>query len=136
MYIWMIFIKNFTPSNFQIFKIISESLLLSTPLSQNRVWKDGMINLNSGSTGTNSDSEIWLKSSKNSGVVICSGSGSKSRGWNSSPHSFSHNWMWLSNIGDLSSKMTGMRIKTDSKMLLKSGSKTGVNIDSEIWTGS
>ena len=35
-YIWMIFIKNFTPSNFQIFKLISESLL-STPLSQNRV---------------------------------------------------------------------------------------------------
>ena len=36
MYIWMIFIKNFTPSNFQIFKIISESLFL-TPLSQNGV---------------------------------------------------------------------------------------------------
>ena len=42
MYIWMIFIKNFTPSNFQNFKIISESIL-STPLSQNGVWKDGLI---------------------------------------------------------------------------------------------
>ena len=53
--------------------------------------------------------------------------------------------MWLSNIGDSSSRMIGMgiksrmigmRIKTDSKMLLKSGSKTGVNIDLGIWTGS
>ena len=33
---WVIFIWNFTPSNFQILKIISESLL-STPLSQNGV---------------------------------------------------------------------------------------------------
>ena len=34
MYICMIFIKIFTLSNFQIFKIISDSIL-STPLSQN-----------------------------------------------------------------------------------------------------
>ena len=35
-YAFMIFIKNFTPSNFQIFKITSESIL-STPLFQNGV---------------------------------------------------------------------------------------------------
>ena len=109
----MIFIKSFTPSNFQIFKIISESLL-STPLSQNRVWKDGMIDLDSGSTGTTTDSWIWLKSSKGSGVEIGSGIGSKSRSWNSSPHSFPHNGMWLSKNGDSSSRMTGMSFKTDS----------------------
>ena len=57
---------------------------------------------------------------------------SKSRTWNSSPHSFPHNGLWLSEIGDSSSRMTGMGIKTDSKILLKSGSKTRVNIDSEI----
>jgi len=34
MFIWMIFIKNFTLSNFQNFKIISESLF-SSLLSQN-----------------------------------------------------------------------------------------------------
>ena len=72
-YAFMIFIKTFTPSNFQILKIISESNL-STTLSQN-----GMIDLDSGSTGTNIDSEKWLKSSKGSGVEISSGSGSKSR---------------------------------------------------------
>ena len=44
MYICMIFIKSFTPSNFQTFKIISESNL-SKPLSQNG------IDLDSGSTG-------------------------------------------------------------------------------------
>ena len=33
-------------------------------------------------------------------------------------------------------RITGMGIKTDSKMLLKSGSKKGVNIASENWTGS
>ena len=49
-YAFMIFITNFTPSNFQIFKIISESNL-SKSLSQN-----GMIDLDSGSTGTNTDS--------------------------------------------------------------------------------
>ena len=92
------------------------------------MWNDGMIDLDSGSTWTNTDSENWLKSSKSSRVKICSVSGSKSRSWNSSPYSFSHNVMWLSKIGDSSSKMTGMRIKTDPK----SGSKTGVNIDSEI----
>ena len=69
----MIFIKSFTPSNFQNFKIISESNL-SRPLSQN-----GMIDLDSGSTGTNTDSGKRLKSSKGSGVEIGSGSGSKSR---------------------------------------------------------
>ena len=42
MYVFMIFIKNFTPSIFQIFKIISESKF-SKPLSQN-----GMIDLDSG----------------------------------------------------------------------------------------
>ena len=73
MYICMIFIKNLTLSNFQIFKIISESNL-SRPLSQN-----GMIDLNSGSTGTNTDSEKRLKSSNGSGVEIGLGSGSKSR---------------------------------------------------------
>ena len=46
----MDFIKNFTPSNFQIFKIILESNL-SRPLCQN-----GMIDLDLGSTGTNTDS--------------------------------------------------------------------------------
>ena len=44
--------------------------------------------------------------------------------------------MWLSKIGDSSSGMTGMGIKTDSKMLFKLGNITGVNIDSGIWTGS
>ena len=125
MYIFMIFIKSFTLSNFQIFKIISESNL-SRPLSQN-----GMIDLDSGNTGTNTDSGKRLKSSKYSGVKIGSGSGSKSRSWNSSPHSFSHDGMWLSKIGDSSSRMTGMGIKTDSKMLLKLGNKTGVNIGLE-----
>ena len=43
--------------------------------------------------------------------------------------------MWL-NIGDSSSGMIGGGIKTDSKILLKFGNKTGVNIDSESWTGS
>ena len=76
MYIWMIFIKNFAPSHFQ--KIISESLF-STPMSQNELWKDRMIDLDSESTGTNTDSEIWLKLSKGSGIKIGSGIGSKSR---------------------------------------------------------
>ena len=87
MYIWMIFIKKFTPSNFHIFKIILKSIL-SIPLSQNGVWKDGMIDLGSGSAGTNTDLGNWLKSSKGFGVEICSGSGSKSRSWNYSSHSF------------------------------------------------
>ena len=69
----MIFIKNLTLSHFQIFKIISESNL-SRPLSQN-----GMIDFDSGSTGTNTDSGKRLKSSKGLGVEIGSGSGSKSR---------------------------------------------------------
>ena len=99
------------------------------------MWKDRMIDLDSGSTGTNTDSGRWLKSSKGSGVEIGSGSGSKSRSWNSSPYLFPHNGMWL-NIGDSSSRMIGMGTKTDSKMLLKLGNKTGVNIDSGIWTGS
>ena len=81
--------------------------ILSTALSQNGVWKDRMIDLNLESTGTNTDSEKWLKSSKGSGVEISSGSGSKSRSWNSSPHSFPNNGMWL-NIGDSSSRMTGI----------------------------
>ena len=59
----MILIKNFTPSNFQMSQIISESIL-SAPLSQNGVWKDGMINLDLGSRETNTDSEKWLNSSK------------------------------------------------------------------------
>ena len=74
-----------------------------------------MIDLDLESTGMNIDSENWLKSSKGSGVKICLGSGSKSRSWNSSPYSFSHNGMWISKIGDSSSRMTGMRIKTDLK---------------------
>ena len=110
--------------------IISESLF-STPLSQNGVWKDGMIDLGSGSTWTNIDSGIWLKSSKGSGVKIGSEIGSKSKSWSSSPHSFPHNGMWL-NIGDSSSRMISVRIRTDSKILLKSGNKIGVNIDSRI----
>ena len=52
---------------------------MSTALSQNGVWKDRMIDLDLGSTGTNTDLEKWLKSSKGSGVEIGSGSGSKSR---------------------------------------------------------
>ena len=76
MYVWMIFVKNSIPSNFQISQIISESILL-TPLSQNRVWKDGMIELDLESTRTNTNSEKWLRSSKDSGVKIGSGSGSK-----------------------------------------------------------
>ena len=90
-----------------------------------------MIDLDLESTGTNTDSEKWLRSSKDSGVKISSESGSKSRGWNSSPHSFSNNRMWL-NIGDSSSRMTGVGTKTDSKMLLKMDNKIGVNIDLEI----
>ena len=82
-----------------------------------------MINLDSESTGTNTDSVIWLKSSKGSGVQIGSRIGSKSRNWNPISHSFPHNQMWLPKIGDSSSKMTGMRITAESKMLLKSGSK-------------
>ena len=39
-------------------------------------------------------------------------------------------------IGDSNSRMTGMGIKIDSKMLLKLGNKTGVNIDSRIWAES
>ena len=70
--IWMLFIKNFIPSNFQISQIISESIL-STLLSQNGVWKDGMIDLDLGST---TDSGKWLKSSKGSVVEIGLGSGS------------------------------------------------------------
>ena len=89
--------------------------ILSTALSQNGVWKDGMIDLDLGSTGTNTDSGKWLKSSKGSGVEIGSGSGSKSRSWNSSPHSVPHNGMWLSKIGDSSSRMIGMK----SKLTLK-----------------
>ena len=105
-------------------------------MSQNGEWKDGMIDLNLGSTVTMIDSGNWLKLSEGSGVKIGLGIGSKSRSWNSSPYSFPHNEMWLSKISDSSSRMTGMGIKIDSKMLLKSGSKIGVNIDSKIWTGS
>ena len=95
-----------------------------------------MIDLDLGNTGTNTDSGKWLKSSKGSGVEIGSESESKSRSENSSPHSFSHNRMWLSKIGGSSSRMTGLGTKTDSKMLLILGNKTGVNIDIGIWTGS
>ena len=107
---------------------------MSTALSQNGVWKDRMIDLDLGNTGTNTDSEKWIKSSKGLGVEIGSKIGSKSRSWNSSPHLFFHNGMWL-NIGDSSSRMTGVGIKTDSKILFKSDNKIGVNIDSGIWTG-
>ena len=78
-----------------------------------------MIDLESGRAWTTIDSGKWLKSSKGSGVKICSESGSKLRSWNSSPHAFPYNGMWLSKIGDSSSKMTGMGIKTDSKISLK-----------------
>ena len=74
--------------------------------------------------------------SKGSGVEIGSRSGSKSKRWKSSPHSFSHDGMWLSKSGDSSSGMIGVGIKTDSKMLLKLGNITRVNIDSGIWIGS
>jgi len=91
-----------------------------------------MIDLDSGSTRTKTDSGKWLKSSKGSGVNVGSGIGSKSRNWNPIPHSFPHNEMWLSKIGDSSSRMTGMGTKADSTMLLKLDNKTGVNIDSGI----
>ena len=55
------------------------------------MWKDRMIDLDWGSTGTTTDLGIWLTSSKDFGVEIGSGIGSKSRSWNSSPHSFPHN---------------------------------------------
>ena len=100
-------------------------------MSQNGTWKDGMIDFDSGSTRTMIDSENWLKSSEGSGVKICSGSGSKSRSWNPIPHSFPHNGIWFSKIGDLCSRMTGIRIKTDYRILFKLGNKTRVNIDSE-----
>ena len=100
------------------------------------MWKDGMIDLDSRNAGTNINSGIWFKWSKGSGVKIGSGIGSKSKSWNWSPYSFFHNGMWLSKIGDISSRITGMGTKTDSKMLLKLGSEIGVNIDSGIWTGS
>ena len=61
MYIWMI--KYFTPSNFKISQIISESTL-SSLLSQNGVWKDGMIDLDLGSIETNIDSESDLSQVK------------------------------------------------------------------------
>ena len=80
--------KKLSPSNDQIWKIISESFL-STPLSQNGVWNNGMTDLDSERTGTNIDSRNWLKSSKGSGVKICSVNGSKSR------NSFSLHGMWL-----------------------------------------
>jgi len=44
--------------------------------------------------------------------------------------------MWLSRIGDSSLRMIGMGTKIVSKMLLNLGNKTGVDIDSGIWTGS
>ena len=90
-----------------------------------------MIDLDSGSTRTNT-LEKRLKSSKGSWVEIGLGSGSKSRSWNSSPHSFPHDGMWLPKVGDFSSRMIGMGTKTDSKMLLKLGNKTGVSMDSGI----
>ena len=43
---------------------------MSTALSQNGVWKDGMIDLDLENTETNTDSEKWLKSSKGSGVRV------------------------------------------------------------------
>ena len=86
-----------------------------------------LINLDSKRSGTMIDSGNWLKSSEGSGGKICSGSGSKSRNWNSCPHSVSHNRMWLPKIGDSSSRMTGMGIKTDSKILLN------LETGSQIW---
>ena len=41
-----------------------------------------------------------IKSRKGSGVEIGSGSESKSRSWNSNPHSFHHDGMWLHKVGD------------------------------------
>ena len=85
--------------------------------------KDRMIDLDLESTGTNTDSGKWLKSSKGSGVETGSGMG---------PNHEVNNGMWL-NIGDSSSRMISVGIKTDSKILLKSGNKIGVNIDLGIW---
>ena len=87
-----------------------------------------MIDLGSRSKGTNTDSWNWLKSSKNFRVKIYSESGSKLKNWNSSSHLFSHNGMWLCKIGDSCSRITSMTIKTDSKMLVKLGNKTWVNL--------
>jgi len=39
-------------------------------------------------------------------------------------------------IGDSNSRTTGMKIKIGSKMLLKLGNNTGVNIDSKFGTES
>ena len=78
------------------------------------------------------DSGNWLKSSKDSGVKFFLRSEAKLRSWNLSPHLFSQNGIWLPKVGDSSSRMTGMRIKTDSRMLLKLGNKRRVNIDSEL----
>ena len=85
-----------------------------------------MIDLGLGSTWTNIDSGIWLKGS---GVQIGSGIGSKSRNWNPISHSFSHNGMWLSKIGDLISRWTGTGSNTDSEKGLKSGKNTSVIIE-------
>ena len=59
----MILIKNFTPSNFQISPLILESIL-STALSQNGVWKDRMIDLDLGSTRTNTTQKSDLSQVK------------------------------------------------------------------------
>ena len=87
--------KKLPPSNFQFSKIITESFS-STFLSNNEVWVWEMIDLDLNGTGikTDTDSEIWLRSSRNSkrGVEIGSKMGSKSKNWCS--HTFSSNEVW------------------------------------------
>ena len=91
-----------------------------------------MSDLGSEGTKTNTNTENWLKSSKNFRVEIGSKIGSKPRNWNSDSHSFFLNGMWFYKNSDSSSRITGMRIKTDSKMLLKLGNNTGDDIDSKF----
>jgi len=92
----MIFIMNFIPSNFQILKIISVIVINTFVPEWSVKWWNGWFEIRS--TGTNTNSRNLLKSSKGYGVKIGSKSGSKSRSWNSSPHSFSHNRIWLSKL--------------------------------------
>ena len=63
----MILLKKLSPSNFQFSKIITESFS-STFLSNNEVWFWEMIDLDSNGTGTKTDTDsgIWLRSSRDS----------------------------------------------------------------------
>ena len=67
---WMVLFKKLSPSKFQFSKIIIE-LFFSTSFSNNEVWLRKTIHSNR--IGTNTDSGIWLRSSRDSkvGVEIC-----------------------------------------------------------------